>query len=110
MQVITQTRVAPQLKQIVLEASRALACLDADRLEELAGCCQALNRDLPPPPELARQAGEARADMAVFAHVLEATRANLNVIRRLRDLRQGCSEYADSNAANRGFGGLDGNH
>jgi hypothetical protein len=34
------------LKDLVIEASRALARLDADRLEELALSCQALNRDL----------------------------------------------------------------
>ena len=36
----------PKLKELVVEASRALARLDADRLEELALSCQALNRDL----------------------------------------------------------------
>jgi hypothetical protein len=36
----------PKLKELVVEASRALARLDADRLEEFALSCQALNRDL----------------------------------------------------------------
>ena len=36
----------PQMKELVQEASAALARLDAERLEELAKCCQALNRDL----------------------------------------------------------------
>jgi hypothetical protein len=36
----------PKLKELVVEASRALARLDADRLEELALSCQALNREL----------------------------------------------------------------
>ena len=36
----------PELKELVAEASRALAQLDAGRLEELALSCQALNRDL----------------------------------------------------------------
>ena len=40
-------RINPELKQLVAEASQALACLDADRLEELARSCQALNRELP---------------------------------------------------------------
>ena len=31
--------------------------------------------------------------MAAFARVLEATRANLNVMKRLRDLRTGRLEY-----------------
>ena len=43
-------RINPELKQLVGEASRALASLDADRLEELALSCQALNRDSAPEP------------------------------------------------------------
>jgi hypothetical protein len=37
-----------KLKELVVEASRALARLDAGRLEELALSCQALNRELTP--------------------------------------------------------------
>jgi hypothetical protein len=33
--------------------------------------------------------------MAVFARVLEATRANLNVMNRLRELRAGRLEYGE---------------
>ena len=90
--------VHPKLRELVVEASRSLARLDADRLEELALCCQALNRDLAPAnreqrAELARQAKEATGDMATFSRVLEATQANLNVMKRLRDLRAGRLEY-----------------
>jgi aminopeptidase N len=90
--------VHPQLKELVVEASRSLARLDADRLEELALSCQALNRNLAPASReeratLARQAREAAGDMATFARVLEATRANLNVMNRLRELRAGRLEY-----------------
>jgi len=90
----------PELKQLVVEASRALALLDADRLEELALSCQALNQELTPmsPRQrqtLARQSREAAGDMATFARVIEATRANLNVMNRLRDLRTGRLEYTD---------------
>jgi aminopeptidase N len=89
------------LKELVVEASRALARLDADRLEELALSCQALNRDLAQQDgdgraALAREAREAVGDMAVLARVLEATRANLNVMNRLRDLRAGQLEYGQS--------------
>src|ERR1039458_6427376 len=68
----------PELKELVVEASRALARLDADRLEELALSCQALNRALVPANAeesavLASQAREAAGEMAVFARVLEAT-------------------------------------
>jgi hypothetical protein len=37
----------------------------------------------------------ATGDMAVFARVLEATRANLNVMNRLRELRAGRLEYRE---------------
>jgi len=82
----------PKLKELVVEASRALSRLDADRLEELALSCQALNRalvheDAEAHAALAAEAMGATGDMAVFARVLEATRANLNVMNRLRELR-----------------------
>lgn len=91
-------RELPKLKELVVEASRALARLDANRLQELALSCQALNRALVPAnvderAVLASQAREATAEMAVFARVLEATRANLNVMNRLRELRTGRLEY-----------------
>jgi hypothetical protein len=95
--------VHPELKKLVVEASRALACLDADRLEELALCCQALNRDWAPADaqqqvELSRQAKDASGDMAVFAKVIEATKANLQVMSRLRDLGAGRLEYSEVQA------------
>ncbi len=99
----------PALKDILSEAAHALARLDAARLEELALSCQALNRELardsncdayPEPPinqagraRLAAEARAARREMAVFARVLEATRANVQVIERLRALRSGTLEY-----------------
>jgi len=74
----------PELKEIVFAASRALAHLDADRLEELALCCKALNRDqnlaTQDSASLARQAEEAAGGMAVFGRVLTLTRANLFVL------------------------------
>ena len=93
------------LKELVVEASRALARLDADRLEELALSCQALNRDIVPikarnHAELVRQAREAKGDMAVFARVLDATRANLDVMNRLRELRADRLEYGERHARN----------
>lgn len=108
---IAPDRIAPELKQIVAEASQALACLNARRLEELAACCRALIQDLPPQPDLARQARESAADMATLARVLEATRANIKVMRRLRELRQGAVEYAAASRAGWGIsGGRDGDH
>lgn len=100
MQELEAQRADPELREIVVEASRALAMLDAGRLEELALSCQALNRDLETMnPEqrrdLARQAREAAADMAVYARVLDATRANRNVMNRLRELRGAPLEYSE---------------
>ena len=94
---------SPELKELVREASCALARLDTARLEELALSCEALNRGLGPMSandrgRLAKQAQEASADMAVFARVLEATRANLSVIERLRELRAGRLEYSERQA------------
>jgi hypothetical protein len=97
----TEARPAnPELKELVVEASQALARLDAPRLEELALSCQALTRTLNPEDAkvreiLAQQAHEAEADVAVFARVLEVTRGNLNVMRRLRELRAGRVEYTE---------------
>lgn len=103
-------RVLPQLRSLVTEASKALARLDAARLEELALSCQALNRDLTHNmgrdsrcdlegafesgdssrrAELALEASAARSDLAVFGRVLEATRSNLAVMERIRALRAG---------------------
>jgi hypothetical protein len=101
------------LKELVVEASRALARLDADRLEELALSCQALNRELAPGgtsrgAEMFRQAREAKGDMAVFARVLEATRANLDVMNRLRELRAGRLEYGER--LTRGWPRTEGGH
>jgi hypothetical protein len=90
----------PELKELVVQASQALALLDATRLEELALSCDALNRDLALETagtnlrdDLARQAQEAEADLAVFGRVLNATRENLNVMKRLREMRLGELEY-----------------
>jgi len=94
----------PKLKELVVEASRALSRLDADRLEELALSCQALNRALVHEDAEARKARavevrNATGDMAVFARVLEATRANLNVMSRLSELRAGRLEYREGRFA-----------
>ncbi len=91
-----------ELRQIIREASHALAFLDAVRLEELAISCQRLMRDLDSPCSLAlaHQARQAAPDMAVFARVLDATRANLDVMRRLRDLREGCLDFNPTESLN----------
>ena len=90
----------PELKELIVEASLALAHLDANRLEELALSCQALNRGIGPLPlngsdrgELKRQAGEASTELAVLGRVLEATRTNLEVMKRIRERGDGRMEY-----------------
>lgn len=94
----TEGQVRPKFKEMVREASRSLALLDAERLEELALSCQALSRvsggsNAPGFEPILLEAEEAEQDMAVFARVLAATSANLEVLRRLHDLREGNPEY-----------------
>lgn len=113
MEEFAERREHRELKELVVEASRALARLDADRLEELALSCQALNRDLAPANSeeqagLARKAQEAVGEMAVFARVLEATRANLHVMNRLRELHAGRLEYNEPQG--RGWARMESSH
>ncbi len=100
--------VRPTLKALVGEASQALALMDQPRLEELAVACQALNRYAEPGflqsltveerSRLAEEARQALGEMAVFARVLEATRANLKVMHRLRELRMKPVVYSERQA------------
>lgn len=86
----------PQLKSLVAEAAQALSALKAERLEDLAHTCQALNRDLAPETRQA-YACELRAapkEMAALAKVLEVTRANVAVMERIRMMRTNRLEYA----------------
>lgn len=93
----TQTSAAhPRMKEIVQEASQALAHLDAGRLEELAHSCHALNRELRQPNARVRLFDEAcsgQREMALLACVLDATRANLRVLRQLSAMRADRVEY-----------------
>jgi hypothetical protein len=99
--------VRPRLKELIVEASRALARLDVERLEELARSCRALNRALAlgestvqnnlfHQADLCGEAAEAAGEMAVFSRVLDVTRENLIVANRLRALRQNALEYSES--------------
>ncbi len=110
-----QRLIHPELKALVADASRALARLDRARLQELALSCQALNRDLhlltpDDRKQLASEAEEAQADMAVFARVLDATRANLRVMNRLRVMRAGQLEYSERQARGGATPGSEGGH
>lgn len=88
------------MRALIGEASLALARLDAGRLEELAVACEALNRDLPgrtgkAREEVLRELLASAGEMAILARVLDATRRNLRVMQRLRDLRAGRVEYTE---------------
>lgn len=87
-----------ELKNMLAEASHALAHLDADRLEKMALSCAALVRDMDGKQCGAKTQGESGSfevtrEMAFFAGVLEATRTNLRVIRRLRELHAASLDY-----------------
>ena len=93
-----QQSVNPELRELIQEASVSLARLDPDRLEELALSCQALNREASISGQdsrldLLRQTREAAGEMAEFTRVLEATRANLDVLNRLREDGDAKLEY-----------------
>ena len=83
-----------ELKTMVAEAVRSLAKLDADRLEELALSCQALNCDLTSSTRRVHEAHEATRDMAALAQLLKATSANATVMKRLRELHTRRMEYS----------------
>jgi hypothetical protein len=94
------------LKTVLAEATQALSHLDAERLEEMALSCEALVADNQVSEEEVAN-GESKGrdanDMAIFLRVLEATKANLNVMRRLREAHMaqlqrdpaGMGEYGD---------------
>ena len=81
---------------LVAEAAKSLAKLDAERLEELALSCQALNREGIAGKQRfsAVEVSEAKRDMAVLARVLEVTRTNVAIVSRLRELHAGHVEYS----------------
>jgi len=105
----------------VVEATEALARLDADRLEELVLSCQKLSREFSPHPEsydVAASASllvagippnfpdqnlhlhrSASPEMAVFSRLLSLTRENLAVFTRVRVQRDSPLEYSDREAA-----------
>lgn len=88
--------VHPELRVLVTEATQSLAKLDAERLEEMAVSCEALNRDLTSEgrSQLHVEAHAAVKEMAVLRQVLQATRSNLAVMNRLREFHARRTEYA----------------
>lgn len=97
MQQFERSRVFPALKDMILEAARALTQLDAGRLEALAVSCQALNRNLKRETverkKLSSEARNALVELGAFASVLDATKANLEVMNRARKLRDELPQY-----------------
>jgi hypothetical protein len=88
---------------LAVQGSEALSRLDFVRLEELLQSCAARSRELDlldgaTRKQVQLEAREAVAAMTIFARILEATRANLNVMQRLRDLRLGQLEYGSTPA------------
>jgi hypothetical protein len=106
----------PELKNMLVEATHALAHLDAGRLEEMALSCAALVRDVnqfrcETKIESEAGSGEDIQEIAIFARVLEATRANLNVMRRLGEMRAAQLEYDPVQTVCKAFaGGEHGDH
>ncbi len=86
----------PGLSRMVVEAVQALSKLDAERLEELACACRALNSEQGRAgrPAVTQDAHISAEDMAALARVLEVTRANLEVMNRLREFHARRIEYS----------------
>jgi hypothetical protein len=104
MQRFEKSRVRPALTDMVVEASQALARLDADRLEALAISCLLLNRSLDEETlereTLGSEARNAVADLGTLKTLLAATKANLEVMNRAKDLRRELPQYGPDSAHN----------
>jgi hypothetical protein len=87
----------PELRRTLVEASEALARLDADRLEEMALSCEALvsggeQRD-GSGCELNCAASDTARELSILGRVIDATKTNLTVLRSLRDRKCARLEY-----------------
>ncbi len=71
------------LCDVIREATHLLACLDAERLEELSASCRLLTRQNEQErTALPREdAGRAQAELAVLDRLLVETQQNLRVLR-----------------------------
>lgn len=92
-----------ELTRIAREASRALTLLDADHLERLARTCDGMTAVCRKgwgrrSPFVASGAPQLGRELAGLSRILDATRANLAVMERLRDLREGRLEYRPPHA------------
>lgn len=101
--IVKQLSSYTEWSETLADATHALAHLDAGRLEEMALCCAALVREEGVPFDIRLRdepgfSGGGR-ELASFARVLEATKANLDVMRRVRALRARQLEYSMAGAA-----------
>jgi hypothetical protein len=92
-------------KDLIVEAAGALARLDADRLEELAEWCKSgspggVSDELTRLASAGAASEDLRYQMAVFDRVLEATRVNLNVLRRAGEIRSSLIESGSGTERN----------
>ena len=87
-----QLRPGDAVREIIQQTTQALISMNAERLEELARCCAALNRDIQEAEKgtntvVALQ--ESRSDLELLGRVLSRTRSNLIILFRLHALRLG---------------------
>jgi hypothetical protein len=84
-----------EIRQLVVEAAQSLSVLDVDRLELLALSCEELNHNLDSGSLhiMIDDPYRMKRDMASLARVLEATRSNLSVMNRLRELHRRHAGY-----------------
>jgi hypothetical protein len=101
-----------ELRNIFAEATLALAHLDSDRLEQMRLSCAALVRDDATGGGVRTSVysgcTDAWMEIAVLMRVLDATKANLDVMRRLREMCSAQLEYCPNSG--RGGHSLDGDH
>lgn len=89
------------LTQLILDASHALARLDAECLEALAAVCRALGCEaegLREGTDLFGEAGAAAVELNLFGRLLDVTRVNLLVMRRADMVSDGCASYGAGRA------------
>jgi hypothetical protein len=98
------------LKALIRITTVALAQLDAARLEEISESCLAWTMS----STAMQEVHDARNEMAVLARILETTRSNIEVLARLRAIKQGQVGQADSEQLTRvpgyGVGSFYGNY
>jgi hypothetical protein len=99
-----QLRPGVALREVVEQATAALICMDAERLEELARCCADLNQAIVENGEAVEAAGDLQSscrDVEILGRILHETRANYIVLSRLFVLRLQDAGAADDKRSQR---------